>query len=176
MAELTATEGPKVMTKGKSDFTMTLLVDQTPREVFNAVTNVRGWWSEGIKGGTEKLNDEFLFEVEGVHRSRQKLIEVVRDRRVVWLVTDSDMSFLRDRSEWTGTKVVFEIDRYGDMTKLTFTHQGLSPEVECYDACAPAWTEYVRHSLFRLITTGQGDPNLEGRLTAALEPSELRTV
>ncbi len=44
-----------------SDFSTTLLVDQTPKEVFDAVNNVRGWWSEEIEGRTDKLNEEFKY-------------------------------------------------------------------------------------------------------------------
>jgi uncharacterized protein YndB with AHSA1/START domain len=157
------------MIQNQSNFTTTLVVDQSPEEVFQAVTNVRGWWSKNIIGNSEKLNDEFVFEVKGVHFSRQKLIEVIPNQRIVWLVTESDMSFIKERDEWTGTKVVFNIEREGDKTRLTFTHEGLTPQVECYDACSPAWTEYAQHSLKRLIESGQGDPNLEGRRIRAFD-------
>ena len=53
-----------------SDFTTTLLVDQTQEEVFNAITNVRGWWSEEIEGSTGKLNDEFDYHYKDVHLSK----------------------------------------------------------------------------------------------------------
>jgi hypothetical protein len=146
-----------------SDFSITLFLDETPANVFKAITNVRGWWSAEIEGNTTKLNDEFVFQVKDIHYSKQKLVEVVPDKIIIWLVTESDMSFLKDKSEWTGTKIIFEISGRGNKTQLVFTHEGLVPEVECYSACSPAWTEYVRHSLWRLITTGKGDPNLEGR-------------
>jgi hypothetical protein len=145
------------------NFTTTILVDQTPEEVFNAVTNVRGWWSKDIEGGTEKLNDEFIFEVKGVHYSKQKLTEIIHGKKVVWLVTESNLTFLKDKREWTGTKVIFDISKKENKTQLSFTHEGLMPQVECYTACSPAWTQYIQHSLFQLITTGKGDPNLEGR-------------
>lgn len=144
-------------------YSSTILVDQSPGDVFNAVNDVRGWWSQGVVGGTEKLNDEFVFEVKGVHRSKQKLIESVPGKRVVWLITESDMSFLKDRQEWTNTRVIFDISKKGNKTQLVFTHDGLIPGIECYDICTPAWSEYVQHSLYQLIVTGKGDPNLEGR-------------
>jgi uncharacterized protein YndB with AHSA1/START domain len=143
------------------DFTTTFLVDRTPAEVFKAVTNVRGWWSVDIEGNTEKLNDEFIYQVEGVHYSKMQLIDVVPDERIVWLVKYNYLGFVKDKSEWTGTKVHFDISRQGDKTQLRFTHEGLVPEYECYDVCTPAWTNYVQGSLLPLITTGKGHPNQE---------------
>jgi Activator of Hsp90 ATPase homolog 1-like protein len=132
---------------------------------------VRGWWSYDIQGDTAKLNDEFVFEVKGVHRSKQKLVEVIPDRKVVWLVTEADMSFIKQRDEWKDTRVVFEIEKQAEKTQLHFTHEGLVSSIECYGACSPAWTQYIRHSLFDLITTGKGDPNLEGRNIEEIAPS-----
>ena len=36
------------------DFSSTFLVDQTPQEAFEAITNPRGWWSEEIEGGNRQ--------------------------------------------------------------------------------------------------------------------------
>ena len=144
------------------NFTTTLIVDQTPEEVFNVVRNVRGWWSgyysEEIKGDTEKLNDEFSFRAGGgAHYSRQKLIEVIPNKKIVWLITDSKLDFLEKKDEWTGTKVIFDISTKVNKTQLVFTHDGLMPEIECYNACAPAWSQYLNNKLLPLITSGKGN-------------------
>lgn len=140
-------------------FTTTILVDQTPKEVFKAVTNVRGWWSEEIEGGTEKLNDEFDYHYKDVHSCRMKLTEVEPGKKVVWHVLDNYFNFTEDKSEWKDTHVIFDISEKDNKTILHFTHQGLVPEYECFDVCKDGWTNYIRNSLYKLITTGKGEPN-----------------
>jgi hypothetical protein len=142
-----------------SNFTTTLLVDKTPEEAFNAINNVRGWWSEEIEGSTDKLNDEFTYHYKDVHRCKMKLTEVIPDKKVVWFVMDNYFNFTKDKSEWKGTKISFEISKKDKKTQIRFTHQGLVPEYECFDICSNAWGQYIQHSLRNLITTGKGQPN-----------------
>ena len=141
------------------DFTTTIKVDQSPLQAFEAVTNVRGWWSQEIEGGTSRLNDEFTYHYKDVHRSTMKLIEVIPDQRVVWLCTSNQFNFTNDKSEWIGTRVIFEISTKGDQTEIRFTHAGLVPTYECFDVCQNAWTNYIHTSLRNLISTGKGSPN-----------------
>jgi len=142
-----------------ADFTTTIVVDQTPEEAFNAINNVRGWWSEEIEGSTNKLNAEFNYHFEDIHRCKMKLIEVIPGKKVVWLVLDNYFKFTKDKGEWTGTKIIFEIAENDNKTQIRFTHLGLVPEYECFEVCRDGWSNYIRNSLRSLITTGKGQPN-----------------
>lgn len=142
-----------------SDFTTAFLVDQTPQEAINAIKNIRGWWSEGVEGSTDKLNDEFIYHYKDIHYCKMQLIELVQDQRVVWLALDNYFKFTKDKSEWIGTKLVFDISRKDNQTAIRFTHEGLVPQYECYEICREAWTNYIQNSLRNLITTGKGEPN-----------------
>lgn len=145
------------------DFTTSLLVDNTPTEVFNAITNVRGWWSEEIEGNTAQLHDVFKYHYEDVHRCQIKLIEVIPGKKIVWLVQENYFKFTQDKREWTGTKIIFEISEQESKTALKFTHEGLVPAYECFEICSDAWTSYIQNSLKNLIITGEGQPNATGK-------------
>src|SRR5260370_30658417 len=115
------------------DFTTTISVDQTPEEDFGAIKNVRGWWSEEIEGSTGKLGDEFTYHCKDVHHCKMKLIEVIPHNKIVWLVVDNRFNFTEDKSEWKGTKIIFEISKKGERSEIRFTHLGLVPQYECFN-------------------------------------------
>jgi len=147
--------------KPVQNYTATLTVDKTPKEVFAAINNVRGWWTgePGIEGSTDKLGDEFTYRYTPHHYSKQKITEFIPGKKIVWLVIDSSINFVKDKSEWKGTKITFEIAKKGDKTEVRFTHVGLVPDIECYGACSNAWGSYIKSSLRNLITKGKGQPN-----------------
>lgn len=142
----------------KQDFTTTLLVNQTPSQVFQAINNPRGWWSGEITGETLLLNDEFTYRYKDFHMSKQKIVEMIPNKKVEWLVTESQINNTEDKKEWTGTKISFEISAKGDKTQLNFTHQGLDPNIECFDSCSNSWTQLIQQGLYKLITTGKSNP------------------
>ena len=142
----------------KPDFTTTLRVDKSPEEALKAITNVRGWWSENIEGGTDQLNDEFFYHYKDIHFCKMKLIELIPDQKAVWLVQDNYFKFTKDENEWKGTKIIFDILQKGNQTEIRFTHEGLVPQYECYDICREAWTGYIQESLHNLIANGKGQP------------------
>lgn len=149
------------------NFTTTILVDRTPQEAFDAINDVRGWWSGEIDGRTDALGAEFTYSYKKLHRTTQKITELVPGKKVVWHVTASQINFVRDKSEWDGTDMVFEIAKKGDKTEVRFTHVGLVPTIECYDGCSGAWGFYVNESLRDRIMTGQGQPNPDERRPSA---------
>ena len=140
----------------EQDMTFRFTVDQSPEQVFAAIADVRGWWPGKFTGDIDRLGAEFTYRYQDMHKSTQKVTEWAPGKRVVWKVTDSWLSFVEHKDEWTGTEMVFEIAKKGGKTELTFTHVGLGPKAECYEACTEGWGFCIEKSLYTLITTGKG--------------------
>jgi len=135
------------------NYTATIEVAKSAKDVFNDIKEVSKWWSKDYEGNSTNLNDEFVICHPGAHFSKQKLIEVIPDKKVVWLVTDSELNWLEnDKHEWTNTKMIFEITSKEDKTLLHFTHEGLVPERECYERCEQGWNMVIKERLFNFIT------------------------
>jgi hypothetical protein len=167
-----------VVTPGH-DYSTSFAVEQSPAEVYGAILNVRGWWTGQIEGRADEVGAEFAYRHLPQHYSLQRVVELEPGRRVVWQVVDSKLAFVSEPSEWTGSRIVFDILPAADGngteharaiasdpdhlhplgSELRFTHVGLLPDVECFGACSTAWRHYINGSLHSLITTGEGLPD-----------------
>ncbi len=151
------------------DYTATIIVNSSPEKAFTAIQDFRGWWSEEIQGSTDELNKTFFYHYKDVHLCKIKLIESTPSKKLVYEVVDNSFNFVKDKSEWIGTKLIFEISTLSKGTSIKFTHEGLVPEYECYNVCKDAWTSYIQGSLKDFIEMGKGKPNgKEGGLNAEL--------
>lgn len=126
------------------NFTITLLIDQTAKKVFDAINNVDGWWTK-IEGSSQNLNDVFTVHF-GETFITHKIIEFNPNKKVLWRVTDSSVK------EWLDTKICFEISDKNNSTEIKFTHIGMVPSLKEYNDCAKGWTRFINENLFKLIT------------------------
>ncbi len=127
-----------------------------PHDVFKRINDVSSWWTKDFEGSSSKLNDEFVICHPGLHYSKQKLVEAIPGKKVVWLVTESKLDWIENnKEEWKNTRMIFDINLNGDKTVLYFTHEGLSPDKESYGRCTQSWDIVIKDWLFNFITAGK---------------------
>jgi len=146
-------------------FTTAFTVAQSAEAAFQAIIDPKAWWSQEIQGRTDRAGAAFAYHYQDLHRCRIEVVELVPGKRVVWHVLENHFSFTRDTAEWTGTRMVFDITAKGEQTEVRFTHVGLVPDYECYEACSEGWGMYINGSLRTLIATGKGNPNVGEAMT-----------
>jgi hypothetical protein len=133
-----------------ANYTVTIEIAKSPNDVFNHIINdVSKFWPEEFEGESSKLNDEFVFRSRDSHYSKNKVIEFVPNKKVVWLVTESIRK--TDGFEWTGTKMIFELKPKADNIILKFTYDGLILENE-YDRLVQICDMVIKEKLYNLIT------------------------
>ena len=137
----------------KSGFTARISADEASKKI----SNVPGWWGVTFEGSAENQGDQFVIKMGGESFFNFTVTELVPGKRLVWEITDCYMPWYEDKKEWANTRLIFDLSENDGETELHFTHEGLTPEVDCYKDCQKGWTHWIRNSLFSYFTTGQGD-------------------
>ena len=140
------------------DFNCRISANVSPSEAFDKISRVPEWWVTNIEGKTKILHDIFIYH-HGQASVTFKIIEVVPDKKIVWLVTDCNIPYLKNIKEWNDTKAIWDISNKDSLTQIDFTHLGLVPDLECYQACERGWSLYIKESFFKFLTTGKGLPD-----------------
>ncbi len=143
-----------------SDYTTEFGVERSPHDVYEAINDIPAWWVTQVEGSNAAIGHEFSYVVPGEHACALRVAQLAPDARIVWRVIRSRMSVVTDPEELVGTDITFELVPDGDTTRVRFTHVGLSPADECYEASVAAWEHYIGESLPALLTTGTGAPTL----------------
>jgi hypothetical protein len=144
---------------GNNDFNSSIAAKISPDEAIKRIGRVPEWWGVTVSGNSEKRNDQFIVKMGGDSFFNITVTELIPGKRVVWLVTDCYMPWYTDKKEWLNTRLIFDVTENEGLTELTFTHEGLTPEIECFKDCKPGWTHWINTSLFSFFTTGKGDFN-----------------
>ena len=146
----------------KKNYHRTITINASPGEAMKKISQVNNWWKHDFTGRAEKLNDKFTVPFGQLNGENSFVDFVVSEfkpnQKMVWKVTDCNMPWFKDKKEWNNTEVVFEISSGTNKTKIDFTHIGLVPGVECYDACEKGWDGHVTNSLLSFINDGKGNP------------------
>ncbi len=63
-------------------------------------------------------------------------------------------------TEWLGTRAIWDINETKDGTVIHFVHDGLTPDLLCFDICEAGWDMFFVDSLKAYLDTGTGKPHV----------------
>lgn len=141
------------------DYQSKIVANVTPKEAFDKISRVSEWWGTRFEGSSQKLNDVFTVRFGNGDMYKGKVSELIPDKKIVWQVIDSNQTWVANATEWTGTKILWEISVQKEGTQIMMTHIGLNPSLECYETCSHHGWDYLLHkSLFKFLTEDKGLP------------------
>src|SRR5882672_5195041 len=143
--------------KKQKEFSYSLIVKASAKEAQKKISQVNLWWAKNFEGKAAKLNDEFSVNFGDTYVNF-RISEVIPDKKIIWLVTDCNLHWIKDKKEWKNTEVIWNLTEKGEKTTIDFVHRGLTPDSECYESCKPGWTHHLEDSLLKLINEGKGFP------------------
>lgn len=150
-------------TTTSENYQKSALIKASPLGVFRAITEqIDEWWGEV---DCQPSHKGVRFKVSfGEAFWSFRVTNFEPEHRVTWECIESNQvhAGLRGiKEEWLGTMLHWEItSEEGGTSRLSFTHEGLVPDFNCYEVCSDAWGFFIGTSLKQLVEKGEGEPEL----------------
>lgn len=143
------------------DYAKQIHINTTPEKVFDTLTTaaeVGAWWAPATGSAAQAGALQITFE--GFDDPlRVRVRQATRPSTVIW-----DVEGTKIFPEWVGTAFIFTLSPSSSGgCDLRFQHEGLHPQLECYEMCRTGWDQYVP-SLRDYVETGTGNPFTQARL------------
>jgi hypothetical protein len=142
----------------EQDYQSSFTAHVSPREAFEKISRVSEWWSKNFEGKSQKSGDVFTVRFSSGDRYTAKVSEMLPDHQIIWEFIDTYQGWVKNSTEWVGTKIIWEVTPQKDSVEVKMTHVGLAPELECFDQCTSVWNYLMLESLFKFLNEGKGHP------------------
>ncbi|MBO9465108.1 SRPBCC domain-containing protein [Tropicibacter sp. R15_0] len=137
-----------------NDYTATI---RTPASVETAqkaiFDEMHIWWSTRVEKTASGATIHF-------GNSHVSFDFAKRDGTYVWTCREANMIIedVADATEWQGTSLIWQILPDGDGSRITLSHLGLTPSLDCHDVCTRGWQKYFENSLLAHLSGETATP------------------
>jgi Activator of Hsp90 ATPase homolog 1-like protein len=151
----------------KKSYAKTIRVSANTQEAFDALTRgYKKWWTS-VDNNFDKVGDQIKFTFPPMESYWTFEAKILEPNKVVELECVDALHLLIDKpqaskTEWLGTKARWTIEPQADHTDIHFVHDGLTPDLHCYEVCEAGWDLFFVDSLKAYLDTGTGKPYQAG--------------
>jgi uncharacterized protein YndB with AHSA1/START domain len=138
----------------KPEFIYVTYIETTPEKVWEALTSSeftrRYWFNTEVKSDW-KVGSPFALVMDGQTTDTGQILEADRPRRLSYSFKHELDEEMRKEP---ATKVVFTLEAFGNLVKLTVTHEGFVAGGKLLDGISRGWPA-ILSGLKSLLETGQ---------------------
>jgi hypothetical protein len=131
---------------------------------FKAVsTGINKWWGRVDNSNINKVGDTFTVFFEEDTEWVFEIIYYSPNKEIHWKCIKANhyITGLENiEQEWLNSEIIWNIKEVEGGVEVSFEHIGLTPKLNCYDACDAGWTHFITTSLKQYLDTGIGTPSI----------------
>lgn len=144
------------------NYKKSISVNASKKAAFDALTvNIADWWTSEA-GKFEKVGDVAKFGFSGRNGYWCFKATKLYSDQIEWECVEAlhihEGMPKEIEQEWLGTRTLWSIDEKDGQTRIKLEHQGLTPNLHCYEICEAGWDMFFVDSLKAYLDTGTGKP------------------